>query len=61
MTQDSLLYCAVTPGVVFEPLHENCRVKLQLLPPSEDVELPGQAGAEQPGRLVDQVPEQVPG
>ena len=46
---------------MFEPLHENCWVKLQLLSPCEDVELPGQAGAEQPGRLVDQVPEPVPG
>ena len=46
---------------MFEPLHENRWVKLQLLSPSEDVELPGQAGAKQPGRLVDQVLKQVAG
>ena len=49
------------PSVMFVSLHKNCWVKLDLLSPSEDGKLPRQAGAQQPGRLIDQVLKQVPG
>ena len=48
-----------SPGMMRVPLHEYPWVKSKLLFAGEDVDLPWQPLADQPGGLVDQVLEQV--